>query len=125
VAANDYHFITTLRIPATPEEITEVLGDAPALARWWPSVYLTVSHLAPGDDLGVGRLSIVTPVEAAGSDLPAQPAPLSPTLTATVPSITERAKPTERARPMRRASRTSRAGPIRAAPRMHPGPEGP
>jgi hypothetical protein len=56
VAANDYHFITTWRIPATPEEITAVLGDAPDLARWWPSVYLTVTQVAPGDDLGVGKI---------------------------------------------------------------------
>ena len=56
MAANDYHFITTWRIAATPEEITAVLGDAPDLARWWPSVYLTVSQVAPGDDLGVGKV---------------------------------------------------------------------
>lgn len=38
MASNDYHFITMWRIPGTPEEITDVLGDAPGLARWWPSV---------------------------------------------------------------------------------------
>ena len=31
MASNDYHFITTWRIPATPEEISAVLGDAPSL----------------------------------------------------------------------------------------------
>ena len=56
VASNDYHFITTWRIPATPDEITDVLGDAPALARWWPSVYLTVSEAAAGDERGVGKV---------------------------------------------------------------------
>jgi hypothetical protein len=56
VAANDYHFVTVWRIPATPEEITDVLGDAPALARWWPSVYLTVREIAPGDDRGIGKV---------------------------------------------------------------------
>lgn len=56
MAANDYHFITTWRIPATPDEITDVLGDAPDLARWWPSVYLTVRQLEPGDDHGIGKV---------------------------------------------------------------------
>jgi hypothetical protein len=56
VAANEYHFITTWRIAATPDEITDVLGDAPGLARWWPSVYLDVRQLAPGDDRGVGKV---------------------------------------------------------------------
>jgi hypothetical protein len=55
MAANDYHFITTWLMPATPEEVTEVIGDAPGLARWWPSVYLRVTQLEPGDEAGVGR----------------------------------------------------------------------
>jgi hypothetical protein len=42
VAANDCHFITTWRIAATLAEISSVLGDAAALARWWPSVHLRV-----------------------------------------------------------------------------------
>ena len=28
MASNDYHFVTTWRVIATPEEITDVLGDA-------------------------------------------------------------------------------------------------
>jgi len=53
---NDYHFITTWRVPGTVEEITAILGNAPDLARWWPSVYLQVKELAPGDGTGVGRV---------------------------------------------------------------------
>jgi hypothetical protein len=52
---NDYHFITTWRVPGTVEEVTEVLRDATALPRWWPSVYLAVRELAPGDAQGVGK----------------------------------------------------------------------
>ena len=56
VASNEYHFITTWHVPATPEEISEVLGDAEQLARWWPSVYLDVKVVEPGAPDGVGRL---------------------------------------------------------------------
>jgi hypothetical protein len=34
-----------------------VLADAPSLARWWPSVYLDVKELSPGDpQTHVGRV---------------------------------------------------------------------
>ena len=56
MATNDYHFVTTWRIAATPAEITDALGDAPALARWWPSVYLEVRESAPGDASGLGKV---------------------------------------------------------------------
>lgn len=55
MAANDYHFITTWRIPAPPGEISEILGDAAALSRWWPSVYLEVRVLEAGDERGLGK----------------------------------------------------------------------
>ncbi|MGZ6270334.1 MAG: SRPBCC family protein [Candidatus Limnocylindrales bacterium] len=56
MASNDYHFVTTWHVPATAEEITDVLGDAPGLARWWPSVYLRVRELQPGDEKGLGKV---------------------------------------------------------------------
>jgi hypothetical protein len=55
-AANEYAFLTTWQVPATPDEIAEVLGDAEALARWWPSVYLEVAVLEHGDERGTGRV---------------------------------------------------------------------
>ena len=54
--ANEYHFITTWRVESTPEEISEVLGNGPDLARWWPSVYLDVRQVEPGDANGVGAV---------------------------------------------------------------------
>lgn len=54
MAANEYHFITTWSIAATPDEISSVLGDAAGLARRWPSVYLDVQILEQGDARGVG-----------------------------------------------------------------------
>jgi hypothetical protein len=55
MASNDYHFITHWHVRATREEIAEILADAEDLARWWPSVYLAVRVLEPGDENGVGR----------------------------------------------------------------------
>jgi hypothetical protein len=55
MAANDYHFITHWHVRASREEITEILSDAEDLPRWWPSVYLAVRVLEPGDENGVGR----------------------------------------------------------------------
>jgi Polyketide cyclase / dehydrase and lipid transport len=44
-------------VKATPQEVAEILGDAPSLGRWWPSVYLQVKELAPGDPkTGVGKV---------------------------------------------------------------------
>ncbi|MEM7111557.1 MAG: SRPBCC family protein [Chloroflexota bacterium] len=57
MASNDYHFITNWRIQGSIEEIAEILGDAPDLVRWWPSVYLRVDELEPGDpETGIGKV---------------------------------------------------------------------
>jgi hypothetical protein len=53
---SDYHFVTHWRVEATRQEVFDVLGDAAGLARWWPSVYLDVRVVDPGDDRGVGRV---------------------------------------------------------------------
>ncbi len=55
MAANDYHFISHWRVRASREEVAEILSDAEDLPRWWPSVYLAVHVLEPGDENGVGR----------------------------------------------------------------------
>ncbi|HEX9099138.1 MAG TPA: polyketide cyclase [Candidatus Dormibacteraeota bacterium] len=55
--AAEYHFITRWTIQGTAREVAEVLGDPLALARWWPSVYLEVRELQPGDPVThVGRV---------------------------------------------------------------------
>jgi hypothetical protein len=43
-------------VPAAAEEIVDVLGDAAALSRWWPSVYLKATVVEPGDERGLGRV---------------------------------------------------------------------
>ena len=52
----EYHFITHWRVPGTVEEVTRVLADGPALARWWPSVYLDVHEIEQGDECGLGKV---------------------------------------------------------------------
>ncbi len=54
--ANDYHFVTTWQVPGTREEISGILGDAEGLVRWWPSVYLRVREVEPGDERGLGKV---------------------------------------------------------------------
>lgn len=56
MASNDYHFITHWRVQSTPEEVSDILGNAPDLVRWWPSVYLNVKQVEPGAADGVGRV---------------------------------------------------------------------
>jgi hypothetical protein len=56
MALNDYHFITRWHVRGTREEIAAILGDAEDLIRWWPSVYIDVKELEPGDENGIGRL---------------------------------------------------------------------
>jgi hypothetical protein len=59
MAINDYHFITKWRVESTCEEISDILGgEAADLSRWWPSVYLGVKILEPGDPekMGLGKV---------------------------------------------------------------------
>ncbi len=56
MATNNYHFITHWRVQGTVKEVEEVIGNAADLVRWWPSVYLDVQILEPGDERGLGRV---------------------------------------------------------------------
>ena len=56
MSSNEYAFTTHWRVQSTCQEISDILGDAPDLARWWPSVYLDVQELEPGDANGIGKV---------------------------------------------------------------------
>jgi hypothetical protein len=45
----EYNFITNWRLQGTAQEVSAVLEEPLGLARWWPSVYLEVKILEPGD----------------------------------------------------------------------------
>ena len=54
--SNEYHFITRWTVQGTREEVADVFADPLDLVRWWPSVYLAVEQIKPGDADGVGRV---------------------------------------------------------------------
>lgn len=56
MATNDYHFITHWRVEGNIDEVADILKDAAELPRWWPSVYLDVKVLEPGDKEGIGKV---------------------------------------------------------------------
>ena len=53
---NEYHFVTNWRVKGTIKEVGDILEDAGSLPRWWPSVYLEVKVVEPGDAKGIGKL---------------------------------------------------------------------
>ena len=56
MASNVYHFITHWRVNSTVQEVSDIIGDAQSLVRWWPSVYLDVQVLESGDERGIGKV---------------------------------------------------------------------
>jgi len=57
LATNDYQFVTHWRVESTIEEVSKVLADPLELVRWWPSVYLDVKVLEPGNEQGLGKVA--------------------------------------------------------------------
>jgi uncharacterized protein YndB with AHSA1/START domain len=47
--ANHYHFITRWRVKGTAEEVFAIVSAPLEYPRWWPSVYLMVREVAPGN----------------------------------------------------------------------------
>ena len=61
IVSNEYHFITRWCVRASVEEVVAIMSDATDLPRWWPSVYLAVEQIRPGDANGLGaELSLYT-----------------------------------------------------------------
>jgi hypothetical protein len=55
--STDYAFVTVWRVAGTTDDVAEILGDPAGLARWWPSVYLSVDLIHPGKANGAGRMA--------------------------------------------------------------------
>lgn len=54
--ANEYQFVTVWEVEGSPDEVFAILDDPADLARWWPSVYLDVVVVDPGDERGIGKV---------------------------------------------------------------------
>jgi hypothetical protein len=57
LGSTDYEFRTVWRVAGTPEEVAAVLGEAAAMPRWWPSVYLSAEPVGGGPEPLLRRLS--------------------------------------------------------------------
>jgi hypothetical protein len=53
---DSYHFVSCWRFEAKIEEVADILSDGPGFSRWWPSVYLKVLEVEPGDEQKVGTV---------------------------------------------------------------------
>jgi Polyketide cyclase / dehydrase and lipid transport len=60
MSSNLYHFVTHWKLKASCTEVYEILSDAEGLARWWPSVYLDVKELEPGNGITGKRVALYT-----------------------------------------------------------------
>lgn len=56
MAANDYQFTSHWRLHGSLDEIVTIMADPRGLPQWWPSVYLDVQELVPGDERGIGKV---------------------------------------------------------------------
>jgi hypothetical protein len=54
--ANDYQFVTRWRLPGSPEQVSDLLGDTETVSRIWPSLYTRARVVEPGDEHGLGRV---------------------------------------------------------------------
>lgn len=55
MSAPEFDFRSQWHVLGTAEEVAAILGDVREFGRWWPSVYLDVEELEPGEEKGVGK----------------------------------------------------------------------
>jgi hypothetical protein len=55
MTGSTYHFLTSWRLKASPEEVYDIIGQPLEYPRWWPSVYLDCRETASGSPNGTGR----------------------------------------------------------------------
>ena len=56
MASDEYHFVTRWQVEGSIQEVSDILEDVDSLVRWWPSVYLYVKTLEPGDEINLGKV---------------------------------------------------------------------
>lgn len=60
MAVPRYTFVTHWRVPGTCDEAFRIIDDPAGYPVWWPSVWLRVEVLEPGDENGIGKIVRVT-----------------------------------------------------------------
>jgi hypothetical protein len=53
---NEYHFVTHWCVESSREEVYQILENTRDAVRWWPSVFLAVEEVEPGDAGGLGKV---------------------------------------------------------------------
>jgi len=56
MATNEYHLTTDWRFEGTIEEVSDLLSDSRAMARWWHAFVRELDEREPGDARGIGKV---------------------------------------------------------------------
>lgn len=56
MVTNAYHLTTDWRFTGTVQEVSDLLSDTQAMARWWRAFILDLEEREPGDTDGVGKV---------------------------------------------------------------------
>ncbi len=56
VATNEYHLTTDWRFEGTVQEVSDLLSNTAAMARWWRAFVIDLEERAPGDARGIGKV---------------------------------------------------------------------
>ena len=56
MAVNEYHLTTDWRFEGTTQEISNILSDSKAMARWWRAFIIDLEEREPGDAQGIGKV---------------------------------------------------------------------
>lgn len=56
MAVNEYHLTADWRFEGTIREVSDLLSDTRAMARWWRAFIIDLEEREPGDENGVGKV---------------------------------------------------------------------
>ena len=55
--AREYHYTTYWQVEGDVEEVFSIIDDVGSLPQWWPSVYLAIEIVEPGDPNGICKVA--------------------------------------------------------------------
>ncbi len=59
MAVTEYQLVSRWRVFGTIREVADIFADVRSLGRWWPTAFLGVEILEPGDRHGSGTVACV------------------------------------------------------------------